>query len=184
MLRMNMEVATKLRNLILYVLTHQDYQEGGIKKLNKLLYFIDFYYYRDNEKLISGATYAKAPMGPILDNYDQIFKELETAGDLQCQSEGDKTVCKALKEADLSVFTSDEVDHVSKVLDRYGKLSGSDLEWISHQQQPWVLTENFGDFIDPDLALLIEEDTGDSESSVVKNPELKKELQELANQVE
>lgn len=39
--------SNKLRNLILYILSHQDYQEGGVKKLNKLLYFIDFYYYTE-----------------------------------------------------------------------------------------------------------------------------------------
>lgn len=179
-----MEVANKLRNLILYVLTHQDYQEGGIKKLNKLLYFIDFYYYRDHERLISGAEYAKAPMGPVLDEYEKIFAALETAGDLKCQNDDGKTVCTALKSAELSGFTPEEVDHISKVLDRYGKLPGSDLEWISHQQQPWELTENFGDIIDPDLALLIEDDTGDSETSIVKDPKLKEELQELANRTE
>ncbi|MFA4845160.1 MAG: Panacea domain-containing protein [Patescibacteria group bacterium] len=176
-----MEMNKKLRNLILYVLTHQDYQEGGIKKLNKLLYFIDFYFYRDTGRLISGVEYAKATMGPVLQNYRELFAELESAGDLTCQNEEGKTICKPLKTADLSVFTPDEVDHVSRVLDRYGKLSGSDLEWISHQQQPWVLTENFGDVIDPDLALLIEDDTGDSETSVVNGDVLKEELQKLAN---
>ena len=90
-------------------------------------------------------------------------------------------MCKPLKVADLKVFTSDEIDHVSKVLDRYGKLSGSDLQWISHQQQPWLLTKNFGDVIDPDLALLIEDDSGDSETSIIKDHKLKAELQDLAN---
>ncbi len=184
MMKANMVIENKLRNLILYVLTHQDYQEGGIKKLNKLLYFIDFYFYRDHERLISGADYAKAPMGPVLDKYDDIFSALEKAGDLKCQDELGKKICKSLKPYDLKVFTPDEVDHISKVLDRYGKLSGGDLERISHQQQPWVLTENFGDIIDPDLALLIEDDVDDSETSVIKNPKLKEELQELANRAE
>ncbi|MFA5798075.1 MAG: Panacea domain-containing protein [Patescibacteria group bacterium] len=181
MMKSNMEVRTKLRNLVLYVLAHQDYQEGGIKKLNKLLYFIDFYFYRDHERLISGAEYAKADMGPILNDYRDIFKELESAGDLKCQTAEGMTVCTALKTAELSGFTPQEVDHVSRVLDRYGKLSGRDLELISHQQQPWVLTENFGDIIDPDLALLIEDDAGDSETSIIKNSKLKEELQDLAN---
>lgn len=179
-----MEVTTKLRSLILYVLTHQAYQEGGIKKLNKLLYFIDFYFYRDHERLISGAKYAKAPMGPVIDDYEKIFATLERAGDLKCEPTRGMNVCTALKPADLTSFTSEEVDHIARVLDRYGKLPGSDLEWISHQQQPWVLTENFGDLIDPDLSLLIEDDKNESETSTVTDPALRKELQELANRTE
>lgn len=177
----SMVVNDKLKNLILYVLSHQDYQEGGIKKLNKLLYFIDFYFYRDNERLISGAQYAKAAMGPVLNDYKFIFESLEVSGDVKCENADAKTICKPLKVADLRVFTADEVDHVSKVLDRYGKLPGSDLEWISHQQQPWILTEKFGALIDPDLALLIEDVTDDSEMSVVKDEKLKEELESLAN---
>lgn len=179
-----MESETKLKSLILYVLTHQAYKEGGIKKLNKLLYFIDFYFYREHERLISGAKYAKAPMGPVLDHYESIFSELERTGDVKCQSEGSMTICRALKSADLSNFTPEEIDHIARVLDRYGRLPGSDLEWISHQQQPWLLTENFGDIIDPDLSLLIEDDKSESETSIVKDPELRKELEDLANRTE
>ncbi len=179
-----MEIGNKLRNLILYVLAHQDYQEGGIKKLNKLLYFIDFYFFRDHERLISDAKYAKAPMGPVLDEYNKIFAVLEKDGDIECLDARGMTACIPKKDADLKIFSSEEIDHISKVLDRYGRLPGNDLEWISHQQQPWVLTERFGDIIDPDLALLIEDDAGDSETSTVTNPQLKEELQDLANSAE
>jgi uncharacterized phage-associated protein len=172
----------KLRNLILYILAHQDYQEGGIKKLNKLLYFVDFYFYRDHESQISEASYAKAQMGPIIDGYKQIFFEMVKSGDLS-ETVGDEAVVyRPLRAADLGVFTPEQVDHVSRVLDRYGKLSGRDLEWISHQQQPWVLTENFGDIIDPDLALLIDDEENDAETSVIGDDELRKELEKLANQ--
>ena len=65
------------------------------------------------------------------------------------------------------------------MLNHYGKLSSSDLELISHQQQPWLLTENVGEKIDPDLALLIASD--DSEETHIENENLKNELIRLAN---
>jgi uncharacterized phage-associated protein len=178
-----MVISKRLRNLILYILSHQDYQEGGVKKLNKLLYFVDFYFYKDHERLISGAQYAKAPMGPVIDEYRDVFAQLVTDGDLKLIDCNDLMIYKPLRQADLSIFSSEEIDHTSKVLDRYGKLSGRDLEWISHQQQPWVLTNNDGDRIDPDLALLIDDETSDSGAGVVKNKALKKELEDLAKQV-
>ena len=179
---MNERYPDKLKELILYVLSCPSYKEGGIKKLNKLLYFIDFYYYRDHEKLISGAQYAKADMGPVLDKYQIIFESLIEDNILKRQDEDGKKIYKPATHYNLSSFNPDEIDHITKVLDKYGKLSPSELESISHDQQPWMLTENYGDIIDPDLALLI--DSGDEpESKIVENDRLKTELEQLANSI-
>ena len=171
----------KFKNLVLYILENSHYKEEGIKKLNKLLYFVDFYFYRDNEKFISeDVQYAKAGMGPIVNNYREIFSEMVQDNVLQLVDTMPRIVYKNIQPADISDFSSEEIDHVCKVLEKYGKLSSSDLESISHQQQPWVLTENMGEIIDPDLALLIAKES-DNEIEV-DNEELKKELIDLANQ--
>lgn len=172
----------KFINLVLYILSHEDYKEGGIKKLNKLLYFIDFYFYRDNEQLISGMDYAKAEMGPVIDQYKQVFNKLEESGVIKDISSSGSVVYKPLKNADLKEFTSKEIDHIGRVLNRYGQLSSNDLELISHQQQPWLLTEKMGEKIDPDLALLISDDSEDT-VVCVENQELKKELVRLADSI-
>jgi uncharacterized phage-associated protein len=86
---------------------------------------------------------------------------------------------KAKAEFDISKFSSKEIDHINNVLDKYGKLSSMELESISHEQQPWILTKADGDIIDPDLALLI--DDGLADSTEILDEELKKELIDLAN---
>ncbi len=169
----------KFKNLVLYVLSHEDYKEGGMKKLNKLLYFIDFYFYKDHERLISGVSYAKADMGPVVDKYKLIFRELEEDGILESVKKTGQVVYKPLVGVDINQFSSEEIDHIGRVLDRYGKLPSNDLELISHQQQPWLLTENMGEKIDPDLALLISDD--ESNETQIENDDLKKELIQLAN---
>ncbi|MEK7066293.1 MAG: type II toxin-antitoxin system antitoxin SocA domain-containing protein, partial [Patescibacteria group bacterium] len=101
---------------------------------------------------------------------------------LKRQDEDGKKIYKPATHYNLSSFNPDEIDHITKVLDKYGKLSPSELESISHDQQPWMLTENYGDIIDPDLALLI--DSGDEpESKIVENDRLKTELEQLANSI-
>lgn len=178
---MDKTYSEKFKNLVLYVLSHDDYKEGGIKKLNKLLYFIDFYFYRDHERLISGVDYAKADRGPVVDQYKLVFSELEKDEILKSAGTPGYTVYQPMVSADLNQFTSEEIDHIGKVLNHYGKLSSNDLELISHQQQPWLLTENMGEKIDPDLALLISDD--ESDQTLVENNELKNELIKLANSV-
>ena len=171
----------KFKNLVLYILENDHYREEGIKKLNKLLYFIDFYFYRKFERSISGAQYAKAPMGPIVEKYKEIFLDLEHKGVLKQEDMIGQIIFRPKQKVDVSVFSSEEVDHVRDVLEKYGKLSSTELESISHEQQPWILTENYGDIIDPDLALLIADQP--EEEIEGENETLKKELVELANSV-
>ena len=172
----------KFQNLVLYILKNPSYQEGGIKKLNKLLYFIDFYFYKDHERLITDAKYAKAQMGPVVDDYKIVFEKIVSNGLMEL-SEKDLPYIEYLpkKNCDLSVFSSEEIKHVDAVLERYGKLTSAELEGISHEQQPWVLTENFGEIIDPDLALLIDDSPQDEVE--IRDEKLKEELVDLASAV-
>ena len=177
-----MVYSEKFKNLVLFILSSEDYSDEGIKKLNKILYFIDFYFYREHEKFISGVDYAKAGRGPIINDYKLIFNQLCKDGVLEKKGGGWPIMYEPKMKADITKFSPEELDHVHKLLRRYGKLSSADLESISHDQQPWVLTENDGDIIDPELALLVSDDTGSDEVEVV-NKELKDELIGLANAV-
>ena len=171
----------KFKNLVLYVLRDSNYIDEGIKKLNKILYFIDFYYYRDNERFISDVQYAKAGMGPLINGYKEIFKEMVNNGLLERKKINGCILHIPKDEVNLSVFLPEEIDHIRNILERYGKLSSVELESISHEQQPWILTKNDGDIIDPDLALLIDE--GKTEEIKIENEQIKKELVALANKV-
>lgn len=172
----------KFKNLILYILANDDYRDSGIKKLNKILYFIDFYFYRDNESLISGMRYAKADMGPIIDNYKNIFSQMVEDGLLEQLKISGVIYHKPKEEPDISCFSAQEIDHIHNILEKYGRLSSAELEGISHCQQPWVLTEHMGEIIDPDLALLIGA-SEEGEEGIVENEELKDELTKLASSV-
>ena len=173
----------KFKELVLYVLSSKNYEDEGIKKLNKILYFIDFYYYRDNERFISEEIdYAKAERGPIVNDYKFIFKKLCEDKILECKNVGGMIVHKPLIKPDISKFSSKELEHIHDVLERYGKLSSAELESISHDQQPWVLTEVSGSIIDPDLALLMDDKSGDKSELI--NETVKDNLISIANEVE
>ena len=182
---MNKYYTEKFKNFVLYILLSDEYKDGGIKKLNKFLYFIDFYFYRDHEQFISGKDiqYAKAPMGPIIDNYKTIFEQMCSDGVLTQEEIRGVVFHKPLQKPNLSLFTSEEIDHIHNLLHNYGRLSSVELESISHKQQPWVLTENNGDIIDPELALLMSDESDESEEVEVENETFKRELINLANSV-
>lgn len=171
----------KFKNLVLYVLSNDHYEDRGIKKLNKILYFIDFYFYRDHERFISNdIKYAKAEMGPIVDKYKEIFKEMIKEDKILERTEQYGVMLhKPKTKVDISMFSSEEIEHIHNVLERYGKLSSAELEGISHEQQPWILTENYGEIIDPDLALLMDNES--TRETEVKKESLKNELIKLAN---
>lgn len=171
----------KLKNLVLFVLSSEDYKDEGIKKLNKILYFIDFYFYREHERLIADVQYAKAGMGPIIDQYKELFGQMVADGVLERKDWDGSIFYNPKMKPDINVFSSEEIEHVHHILKKYGRLTAAELQSISHDQQPWVLTENNGDIIDPDLALLIETEIGGE--AEVTSPKLKDELVRLANGV-
>ena len=171
----------KFKNLVLYILSEDSYRDDGIKKLNKILYFIDFYYYREHKKFISDVKYAKAGRGPIIDNYREIFGQMVKDGFLKRNENYGQINHEARAVVDISDFTPEEIDHINNVLEKYGKLSSIELESISHEQQPWVLTEKSGEIIDPDLALLI--DDGLANTTEIVSEDLKDEVIELVNRL-
>jgi len=131
--------------------------------------------------MISGMNYAKADMGPIVDNYKEIFSLLASEGFVKRSIECGTVLHSAMCKADLADFTGEEIEHIDGMLDRYGRLLSSDLENISHSQQPWILTDNNGEIIDPDLALLI--DDGAATESEIINDQLRKEISVMADVV-
>lgn len=136
----------KYKNLILY-LSHKCASKDNFGKtlLCKLLYFCDFDHYELYEESITGEKYIKLEQGPFPRKLDNLLKELEKEGKIkiiktqfynQVQS---KSI--ALKEADLKVFSGDELKIIDNILQRFASYNADKVSDISHQDMPWKATE-------------------------------------------
>ncbi|MBQ8992137.1 SocA family protein [Candidatus Saccharibacteria bacterium] len=140
----------KYENVILYLCRGLGGSISGKKKLAKLLYYVDFdhFEYRESMKSITGDKYKAWRMGPVPDCYMEIVDKLEKEGKLKRRSVPSDVpgmnpteVFEMGAEPDESVFSEDEKYILDRVIKKYGGLTGKQLEVLTHQEAPFVATD-------------------------------------------
>lgn len=159
----------KYANAILFLCQQLGGSITGKKKLFKLLYYIDFdnYEYHESMQSITGNDYIAWKMGPVPSDRGSILKTMQTEGLLAEEDVhygnnfNDAVKYIALKEPDLELFSDDEIKIMKRVVKKYGSLSGTQLETLTHAEAPYIATEQ-NDIIDYGLAFYRETDFDDT----------------------
>lgn len=136
----------KYQNTILYLCKNLGGEVQGKKKLAKLLYFVDFDMYENGNTSITGDTYKKLPMGPFPSTLEDITSKMVTSGNLTITKKDGVNgylpteVYSSTEEPVMSVFDETEIKILHRVISKYGKLTGKQLEDLSHAEAPFVGT--------------------------------------------
>lgn len=131
----------KLKELLLYVATRLagDPSNGTIK-MNKVLFFSDVLHYANYGSAITGATYLKQQFGPAPKGIRALQEELISAG------EGNMNVVYgarmqrmffASRKADLSLFSSTEIDQVNSVIEQLRDSTAMEVSDLTHRMLGW-----------------------------------------------
>lgn len=136
----------KLFNAIIYLCV------GGVlkTKLNKLLFYSDFLFYKKNTISITGARYARITFGPVLDNYDHYFativdeKLLEVDEVIFGDYWGEEY--RALVGPDVALFSRSELETLDFVKNYFMKFTAGEIRDFSHKEKGYQDTSN-GDLI-------------------------------------
>lgn len=130
----------KLFNVILF------FCDGGqLKtKLNKLLFYADFKHFKDNVVSITGARYVHLQYGPVPDDYDYYFAELERKRLVVIVEEafGEYTGFKCITQnkPDLSIFDQSELDSLAEVKAYFKDFSSARIMAHSHAEEGYKST--------------------------------------------
>lgn len=139
----------KTRELILYVASKLSQKENyGGTLLNKALYFIDNVNYLKTGKSVSHFTYVKQDFGPtpepaqwlqmregLLDSKDAIMIEQDYFGRVQKR-------LIATREADISHFSSEEIDLINKIILSIGDWTAVQVSEFSHKYPAWQAADD------------------------------------------
>lgn len=134
----------KMKELILYVaLRSQRDERFGKVKLNKLVYFADFFAYGKLGRPITGLEYQALAQGPAPRQMAPLLRELETEGALAIQEvtyfnqRQQRPI--ALRDPDLSAFTAVEIALVEEILDRFWAMNAAEMSELTHEMDGWKL---------------------------------------------
>ena len=127
----------RMENLILYVLTRL----GGVfkTKLNKLLWYCDFKYFKENTVSITGAQYVHLPYGPIPDGYDLFLWGLGSERKISSTEVFfNETVSGEQLSAEVapdeSLFLQKEIETINYVIETLGHMTSKQISEKSHSE--------------------------------------------------
>lgn len=146
-------VSEKYENTILYLCSALGGSVQGKKKLAKLLYYVDFdrYEFHESAKTVTGDTYQAWKMGPVPRHYTKVIEALAKKGLVKTESVENPNdylpteVYSAKTKPDMSVFDEDDKFILQRVVTLYGKLTGKQLEDLTHGEAPFIATEQSKD---------------------------------------
>ena len=149
----------KLRQVLLYISGQVGARPNvGATVINKLLYFIDFDYYEQYGKSITGLSYIRNHYGPTahMPTITSTVQQMRADGQLEVvETPYFKHTQKKylpLKSADLTELNAQELAHIDAELEKLGSKSANELSDLSHLDMPWMATKP-GDVIDYQLAM-------------------------------
>ena len=134
----------KTTNLLLYFLSSCNPDFNDKLKLNKMLFYSDFLNYKTTGRSISGISYRAISYGPVPSNYDFIFAHFiekeEIIEPVFYKVNNSKVIeCyKPLKDFDLSVFNTEELSSLNKVVELFRNTPSWDIVEMSHKERAWV----------------------------------------------
>ena len=111
-------------------------------KLNKLMFFTDFYHYKNHGQSVSGITYRAIQYGPVPANYDNIYTYLEneqviSSEWIRLSNGGVREVFKTEADFDPKLFTDKELETTSLIVKEFKDISTWDIVELSHKEKSW-----------------------------------------------
>jgi hypothetical protein len=152
---MNTKINQKFttEELILYILNKLEPEKSDKIRLNKLAFFVEFAFFHRFNQLLSNAEYAGIDLGPVINNYDDILKNMQKMDLIRI----DGYKIRPLVSPSVTLSSEQKV-FIDNIIERYSTLSKEVLIGISHLTDAYKITTKdekvMGNKIDKRLALL------------------------------
>lgn len=128
----------KFKELIVYIASRCETDRyWNATKLNKVLFYSDFISYRNTGKSITGAMYFALPQGPAPKALLPVLDEMIENKDIAIERRKLQHRTIALRNADLSIFSAQEIAIVDKVIEALRHRNAEMVSEMSHAFLGW-----------------------------------------------
>src|SRR3990167_3239646 len=124
---LNTQINERLyKNAVLYFIKYCNNKYLHATKLNKLLYYLDFVYFRDHKKPVTGDVYIHQGYGPVPSRVDEILATLKNEGTIDTEAVDYKDgelihfELKDPRKLDESVFPADQKKLLKQIWEKLG----------------------------------------------------------------
>lgn len=137
------------KNAVLYFIKYCNNQYFHATKLNKLLYYLDFVYFRDYKESVTGDTYIHQGYGPVPARIDEILAKLKSEGAIDTEAVPHNDVeminfkIRDESKFDESVFSSDQKKLLKQICDEFGNWPTEKIVAQTHLEAPWFYSKPY-----------------------------------------
>lgn len=128
----------KVFNAVLY------FCKGGVykTKLNKLLYYLDFKHFKEQNFSVTGLRYARLPLGPVPDDYETYYSAMLHEGMLRVEEDGrGYEQYYAEVGSRVSIFSESEFAMLQQIDKLFQNVSPTQIKEVSHKEVGWKETQ-------------------------------------------
>lgn len=136
-------------NAVLYFIKYCNNQYLHSTKLNKLLYYLDFIYFRDHKKSVTGDVYIHQGYGPVPSRVDDILALLKNNGaidtDAVSYKDGELIQFK-LKDPKIfneEIFSLDQKKLLKQICDEFSNWPTDKIVSQTHLEAPWFYSKPY-----------------------------------------
>ena len=143
-----MKDTTKFREAIVHIANrcNEDKKFGAVK-INKILYYSDFYAYRSLGHSITGAEYQHLSEGPAPRELLEVRADLIKDGSIELQKSPYLNSIQhrivAMREADADVFNDEELAIMDEIIESLWDMNGTQVSDMSHSEIGWQVTDEY-----------------------------------------
>ena len=136
----------RLRELMLYIAAQSENDPGfGATKLNKLLYFADFFHFMEHGKSITGAQYMRLENGPaprkLKPIREKLVRDKRAAVRNAARGPWEQQRLVTLDEPDVDLFEPSELGYVNAIIRQFWGASAKVMSRMSHGR-PWLIAQD------------------------------------------
>jgi len=115
-------------------------------KLAKLLWLADFSHFRNECVSLTGLAYARAPYGPIPDNFQLLLGIMESDGTIRLNETDEfdsrRTLVEPQDPPNDDIFSPSELATLQRIAEHFGSRRAVELSEQSHREPAWVELDN------------------------------------------
>jgi len=142
----------KTINIFNYISTHI---QKGKTAFNKILFFIEFSYFKRYSSSITGLSFRAMERGPVPPRYDILFNIASINGFVTESEHWYDSIndfvpyySKGNENFNKSLFSKSEVEIIESIVNNLKNKTKEQLEELSHKEQGWIDNRGSSEFID------------------------------------
>lgn len=134
---------SKLSNVLTAFITNCKPEFNDRLKLNKLLFYVDFYNYKLAGFSLTGLSYRAIQYGPVPTCYDNVYTYFENEGVILANWEkgvngSGKELFQASGQFENNRHTPQELETIETIISKFRDTSSWDMVDLSHKEKGWL----------------------------------------------